>query len=144
MNKLSALLRKRKRPELIFLDELDRVHDVVADEMMVFESPLISSNEKSQRLLYLFVRDLLDDTQGNILNFKNSRDNNDTKLLISKDTKLLISILITFGVTGMLFYIYLFILRQTRERQQAWIRSFVVWTLFDIFLVSTCTAFLPP
>jgi hypothetical protein len=38
---------------------------------------------------------------------------------------------------GMLFYVYLFAMNQTRSRQQAWFISFVMWLGFEIFLSST-------
>jgi hypothetical protein len=37
----------------------------------------------------------------------------------------------------MLLYIYLFAMRQSRSRQQAWFSSFQVWLFFEIFISST-------
>ena len=45
-------------------------------------------------------------------------------------------ILIAIGM-GLLFYIYLFAIRQTNSRQVAWQLSFLIWILFEIFIVST-------
>jgi hypothetical protein len=38
---------------------------------------------------------------------------------------------------GMLVYVSLFAMTQTRSRQSAWFQSFVVWFLFDVFVSST-------
>jgi nucleoside permease NupC len=38
---------------------------------------------------------------------------------------------------GILFYIYLFAMLQTRDRQMAWLISFVVWILFEVLIVSS-------
>ena len=42
---------------------------------------------------------------------------------------------------GLLFYIYLFAMRQTVDRQQAWFWSFIVWLTLEILLVSTFMVF---
>jgi hypothetical protein len=36
-----------------------------------------------------------------------------------------------------LLYIYLFAMRQSESRQTAWLLSFVIWILFDVFVAST-------
>ena len=46
------------------------------------------------------------------------------------------AILMAIGV-GLLFYIYLFAIRQTNSRQVAWLLSFAVWISFEIFIVSS-------
>jgi hypothetical protein len=137
----NTVIMKRKRPELVLLDELERVRDVITDEVVMFESSQLTKAQKSKRLLFLFVRDLLDGANGQILDSKNRRDHTVRKR-VSMDTKILISLLVTFTLLGMLFYVYLFALRQTQERQQAWFQSFVVWIIFEILLVSTGTVFL--
>jgi hypothetical protein len=38
---------------------------------------------------------------------------------------------------GLLFYVYLFALRQTHSRQSAWFQSFVMWLLFEVTVSST-------
>ena len=43
-----------------------------------------------------------------------------------------------FGVNAcMLFYVFLFALRQTKARQDAWFRSFLIWLGLDTILVCT-------
>ena len=39
-------------------------------------------------------------------------------------------------------YIYLFAIRQTPQRQDAWIRGFLIWFFIDVFLVSTASVLL--
>jgi hypothetical protein len=43
---------------------------------------------------------------------------------------------------GMLFYIYLFAMEQSKDRQRAWFRSFVIWLLMEIFMVSTLVVYI--
>jgi hypothetical protein len=137
----NTLIMKRRRPELVLLDELERVRDVVTEEVVMFESSQLTESQKSKRLLFLFVRDLLDGANGQILDAKNRRDNTVRKR-VTMDMKIIISLVVTLTLLGMLFYVYLFALRQTQERQQAWFQSFVVWVVFEIFLVSTGMVFL--
>ena len=137
----NTTIMKRKRPELVLLDELERVRDAVTEEVVMFESSQLTETQKSKRLLFLFVRDLLDGANGQILDAKNRRDNTVRKR-VTMDTKILVSTFVTFTLLGMLFYVYLFALRQTQERQQAWFQSFVVWMIFEIFLVSTGMVFI--
>jgi hypothetical protein len=137
----NTVIMKRKRPELVLLDELERVRDLITSEVLMFESTQLTNAQKSKRLLFLFVRDLLDGANGQILDSKNRRDHTVRKR-VTMDTKIFISVLVTFTLLGMLFYVYLFALRQTQDRQQAWFQSFVIWIIFEIFLVSTGTVFL--
>jgi hypothetical protein len=134
----NIVILKRKRPELVLLDELERVRDAVSGEVVMFESSQLSNAQKSKRLLFLFVRDLLDGANGQILDAKDRRDNS-VRQRVTMDMKIGISVVVSLILLGMLFYVYLFALRQTRERQQAWFQSFVVWVIFEVFLVSTGT-----
>jgi hypothetical protein len=38
---------------------------------------------------------------------------------------------------SLLFYVYLFALRQTHSRQSAWFQSFVMWLVFEVTVSST-------
>jgi hypothetical protein len=42
----------------------------------------------------------------------------------------------------MLFYIFLFALQQTSMRQQAWLKSFLIWLVMEIFLIGTAVVYL--
>jgi hypothetical protein len=137
----NTVIMKRRRPELVLLDELEFVRDAVTSEVVMFESSQLNETQKSQRLLFLFVRDLLDGANGQILDAKNRRDSTVRKM-VTVDTKILVSLVVSFTLLGMLFYVYLFALRQTQERQQAWFQSFLVWVVFEILLVSTGMVFL--
>lgn len=73
---------------------------------------------------------------GNILDSKHHRD-----ILTEKPIKLYIKIftwLFLLLVNSiLLFYVYLFARQQTYQRQQAWLQSFYIWLIFEIFFSST-------
>jgi low affinity Fe/Cu permease len=91
---------------------------------------------KNKRLLYLFQKDLLPGIHGMILEAKASRDE---VILKGSSTQAKLLGWIYLGVTnvGMLFYILLFALTQTTDRQQAWGQSFALWLVAEIFIVGT-------
>jgi hypothetical protein len=43
---------------------------------------------------------------------------------------------------AIIFYIYLFAIAQSSERQAAWFQTFIVWLVLDIFVMSTTVTFL--
>jgi hypothetical protein len=94
---------------------------------------------KRKRLLFLFVRDLLDGMSGEVFS---NKQNHETVLTlkttrVSWESKLMTWMFIFLMNFGMLFYVYLFAMTQTHARQSAWFQSFVIWLLFEIFLSST-------
>jgi uncharacterized membrane protein YsdA (DUF1294 family) len=98
------------------LEELRTVRCVTEEECVTMTGNSLTDKQKSKRLLYLFVRDLLEGSNGNILEAKHRRDNTKKKK-VSLDMKIIISVSITITLTAMLFYVYLFAMRQTSERQ---------------------------
>lgn len=94
-----------------------------------------------QKLIYLFVKDLARDLNELVLYNKCHRDTEflvQSKLdRVSWQVKWLGWILVVFINGGMLFYVYLFAQNQPRTHQEAWLISFVIWLLFEIFISST-------
>jgi hypothetical protein len=96
-----------------------------------------------KRLVYLFVKDMSRSgaVGGNMLSNKANRD---SQLLasskadrVSPRLKFWSWLFVIFSNGGMLFYVYLFAMNQTQDRQSAWFQSFVAWLIFEIFVSST-------
>jgi hypothetical protein len=120
----------------IILNELKHLHQQMKREKQLFFMTLRSDPMKNKRLLYLFQKDLLPGIHGMVLEAKASRDEVILKGS-SKQAKLLGWIYLGVMNVGMLFYILLFALTQTTDRQQAWGQSFALWLVADIFIVGT-------
>lgn len=94
---------------------------------------------KRLRLLYLFVKDLSSGVGGEVLSKKAQRDG-----IVSMRTggvswvwKFSGWLFVILMNLGMLLYVYLFALGQTESRQLAWVQSFVMWLIFDMFIAGT-------
>jgi hypothetical protein len=96
--------------------------------------------EKGQRMLYLFQRDLLPGVNGQILESKHKRDIQKPNVRTA-GAKLGGWLFIALLNTGMLFYIMLFALQETKQRQSAWFRSFMLWLVLEILFVSTSVVY---
>jgi low affinity Fe/Cu permease len=120
----------------IVLNELKHLHQQMKREKQLFFMTLRADPMKNKRLLYLFQKDLLPGIHGMILEAKASRDEVILKGS-SKQAKLLGWIYLGVMNIGMLFYILLFALTQTTDRQQAWGQSFALWLVAEIFIVGT-------
>jgi hypothetical protein len=115
---------------------MQTARETIVNESDFFESSDVPDSEKNTRLPFLFMKDVMTAANGQIMDAKDRRDREKHKQ-------------VTFGVkiaacTGLfifsaalLFYVYLFAMRQTDSRQSAWFQSFVVWLLFEIFIVSS-------
>jgi hypothetical protein len=107
-----------------------------------YEDLGLASLRRRKRLLCLFVRDLSSGVSGEVLANKSQRDSEMSgesgKLdRVPWQLKLVAGLFVGLLDAGMLFYVYLFAMNQTRSRQQAWFISFVMWLGFEIFLSST-------
>jgi len=123
-------------PEENLLSDLQEVLQQVMKEEETFNNSLLSEGEKERRLMYLFIRDLLPGLNGKILSSKENRQS--TRLSGVSVSSQYIGWVMLLGLNGtFLFYIYLFAMRQTESRQTAWLLSFVIWILFDVFVAST-------
>jgi hypothetical protein len=126
---------------LILLDNLKHVYSATQEELLFFDSKLVSSAQKNKRLMFLFVKDLLGSTNSKILESKEQRDNKKYPGVL-RITKVFVWGIISIVLSGMLFYVYLFAMRQTAARQAAWFKTFLIWLLFEIVLVSFAIVFL--
>lgn len=82
------------------------------------------------------MRDLLDSVNGTILEQKYKKDSEE-RLIFSIVIHILTWIFLILISIGMLFYVYLFAINQTTQRQNVWFQSFRFWLLTEIFLIST-------
>lgn len=119
---------------------LREVRDKLESEMEVISDPTLSKRARGKRLLFLFQRDLLPGVNGKILETKANRDT-DTKKEVTLTTKVCGWSYIVFLNSSMLFYIFLFALQQTSARQQAWLQSFLVWLVMQIFLIAPAVVY---
>jgi hypothetical protein len=123
--------------------KLLRMKEVVSSEVHLFQALGTRNKDsdllKRKRLLYLFVRDLLDGVSGEVFSNKENRETVLTlkTTQVTWESKLISLMLIFLMIFGMLFYVYLFAMTQTRARQSAWFQSFVMWIFFEIFFSST-------
>lgn len=95
---------------------------------------------KRRRLLYLLMKDLSSGVSGDVISNKVERDSVSMALKINRvpaSWKLFGWLAVAFLNLGMLFYVYLFAMSQTRSRQAAWLQSFLMWGVFEIFISST-------
>jgi hypothetical protein len=125
-----------KSQEEEVLMELGTTRQIVDREMVMFADPLVTEAEKNRRLMFLFVKDLMDGVNGAILDTKDRRDHGSIKR-VPMYYKISAWSFLVLMASAMLLYIYLFAMRQSASRQNAWFRSFMVWLVFEIFLAST-------
>ena len=116
--------------------ELGSVQRAVTREAARFDAASAIDNSKSKRLLFLFIKDLMDGVNGDIVDIKDRVDNA-VKRRVPIWSKYATWAFLFIASMGMLFYIYLFAMKQSASRQQSWFTSFVVWLIFEILLVSS-------
>jgi hypothetical protein len=111
----------------------------IGDKVSAIAS-LNNNRKMTERLLYLFQKDLLPGLSGEILDNKDSRDHEQLEpvLLLSK---IIAWIFLGFLNMGMLFYVFLFAVEQGSSKQSAWSQTFLIWLCFDIFFISTFMVF---
>lgn len=122
--------------------DLEDVRNTVDDDYTYISTQpaLVEDLAKGKHLLTLFQRDLLPGINGQILASKNARDQRQV-LVVSPVAKIAGWALVALVNLGMLFYIYLFAMSQTQARQGAWLQSFIVWFVMEVFIVSTVVCY---
>jgi hypothetical protein len=122
----------------MLLTELEKLHEGVAQELYVFQHDLQSDREREKRLLFLFQKDLMPGISGTILESKDRRDNV-IPTGVSSSAKMLSRILLVVLNVSMLFYVLLFAVSQDVHRQTAWAKSFGMWFITEVLVVSSFT-----
>ena len=98
---------------------------------------MMNSMEQGIHLLLLFQKDLLSGLSGEIVDKKSMLRKHKKLKPVSKWLKLFGFLIILVLDSTMLFYIFLFAVNQTEERQSAWVQSFLIWLAMEILLVSS-------
>lgn len=124
-------------------DDLVRVQRSFLQESSSFRDPLthMSEQAKNKRLLFLFQKDLLPGISGQILESKDARDHIEQKK-VSQTAKWFAWTFLAVLNAGLLFYIFLFAISQDSYRQTAWAKSFALWLVSEIFVISSCMVLL--
>ena len=134
----NGLLQASKGKDVaeVLLSELEMVSKSVEKERNRLDKMTLRK-ERQRRLLYLFQYDLLPGVSGQILHSKVHREDLQVHGAASFKAKMLVYLLIVSCNAAMLFYVFLFALGQTKYRQDAWFRSFMIWISMEIFVVGT-------
>ena len=128
------------------LADLAAVENQIRKEVSLLRITTAASRRARQhRLLYIFQCDLLPGLSGKILDCKVHRDDGQGEAYPTSSSnggialwaKALGYASVCGGNACMLFYVFLFALRQTKVRQDAWFRSFLTWLGLDTILVCT-------
>ena len=120
---------------------LREVRANVDTEIELVADATLSKRERGKRLLFLFQRDLLPGVSGKILETKANRDT-ETQKEVTLTTKVCGWSYVVILNSSMLFYIFLFALQQTSVRQQAWLQSFLMWLVMQIFLIAPTVVYI--
>ena len=122
-------------------EDLNNVRDKVEDEYYdMMNQPAMNENVfKGNNLMLLFQHDMLG-ANGQILMAKRKRESGRINA-VHPLTKLAAWIFVISINLTMVFYVYLFSLNQTQARQGAWLKSFLIWFIMEVFVVSTVICF---
>jgi hypothetical protein len=140
---LSMFMKKQNKQSIADMihHELEGLLTSYIEEQEAFKKSAAAEKEKSKRLLFLFQKDLLPGINGQILENKERRDVVTVKG-VSRSAKWLGWTFLALLDGGMLFYVLLFALSQTKPRQNAWARSFGLWLVSEVIMVSTVMVWL--
>ena len=130
-------MSRREDASRAILLELERVLRCEEKELCWAESTELGEKEKARRLLHLFQRDLLPGLSGDIFAAKSARDAVPTKRSVSVRVKIFFYAVIAVANALMLLYVLLFAIQQTKHRQTAWFRTFMLWFMTEVLV--TCT-----
>lgn len=131
---------KNKTSALIKLD-IERVRSQVIDELEKIERNGFDSHDLDSRLLYLLQKDLLPGIKAMILESKCNRDSA-RPTAVSRKSKIISWLFMLVINAAMLFYVALFAMNQTKQRQYSWFCTFLVWFAMEVLIVSTIIVFI--
>ena len=105
-------------------------------EMERFHHMKLSDREKSKRILFHFQKDLMAGLSGQVLESQDRREEI-TQKPYSQTMKRCCWALLFAMNAGMLFYVFLFGVSRDGHHQAAWAKSFGIWLVMEILLVSS-------
>ena len=116
--------------------DLQQVIEHTNKEFDRFEYYQLSDREKSKRILFHFQKDLIAGLSGQALDSQDRREEILQKPYSMTMKRCCWFILIVMNAC-MLFYIFLFGISRDSHHQAAWAKSFAMWLIMEIFLVSS-------
>ena len=134
---LERLARDYDREKEMFGTE-SNMDSLVVNAGAISGDLLNSERAKNKRLLFLFQRDLLPGITGHILESKDHRD----QIVVhgvTQNAKIAAWCALLAMNSLMATYVFLFAVNQTVENQRAWTRSFLMWIVIEIVVVSSVT-----
>lgn len=135
----------------MIIEELKDVHATLTEECQHLQQQAIQTDsipiyitdhDRNKRLLFLFQRDLLPGISGQILETKDKRDDQTLVSAVWWGWKYAAWFYLIAQNLGMIFYVLLFALSQTEQRQDAWVRSFIIWLIMEVIVISTAMVLL--
>lgn len=121
--------------------DLQKVRMALSLEVKRYQFSILTDEDRGKRLLFLFQKDLLPGVNAMILESKGRRDFLADTNKVEPYQKALAGLFIVTLNVGLLFYIYLFSIRQSNDRQEAWFLSFCVWLVLEVVLMSTIAVY---
>jgi hypothetical protein len=116
--------------------EISKIRHATIEELKCFEKYHVSSQSISNRILFLFIKDLTSGITRKIIDVKYQQEH-----MKRRETHYLLKIFLTIlfvGLSiGMLVYLYLFARLQDQDRQQAWFYSVLLWLGLEVFFLSS-------
>lgn len=98
--------------------------------------------EANNRLLQLFQSDLMPYAVSLVVDAKQRRELDERPEPVAKWKKIISSVYILASNIAIMFYIFLFSIKQQGVMQRNWLQSLVVWLLLDILVLSTATTYI--
>ena len=138
-----ALLTTKKQEEIEKSSIPDRIKGDLQGvirhtkkEMDRFHHMKLSDREKSKRILFHFQKDLMAGLSGQVLESQDRREEI-TQKPYSQTMKRCCWALLFAMNAGMLFYVFLFGVSRDGHHQAAWAKSFAMWLIMEILMVSS-------
>ena len=121
--------------------DLQKVRKSLSREIQRFQFSVLSDTDRGKRLLFLFQKDLLPGVNAMIMESKGKRDFVAESQKVEPYQKMLAWAFVLTLNAVLLFYIYLFAIQQSSERQEAWFQTFCVWLGLEVILMSTVVVY---
>ena len=137
-SKLTGMFKRKPQQTVhqLLVAELEKLHENLEEEKDKFKTEYLTEKEKGKRLMFLFQKDLMPGISGQILESKGQRDEVIVQG-VSRSAKILAWIFLGLLNTCMLFYVFLFAVSQDPYRQRAWAKSFGMWLVMEVIVVSS-------
>lgn len=141
--KVRGIILAEKTRELdrmtAYMNDLSALRKQEEDELFYFNHYKSDEFEIGKRLVFLFLCDMLPQMQSAMLMIQGSKAFTRPKRM-PLAVKIITWTFMFLTFAGMLFYMMLFAISKGAEYQRAWLFSFLIFMIIDLFFVSTLTA----